>query len=311
MNKEFENSNICKYRHHFHYINRQGEKNTWWVILLTVFMMVIEIIAGIAYGSMALLADGWHMGTHAFALGITAFAYYYSRKHLYDPNYSFGTGKIGVLGGYTSAIVLGLVAFFMLVESVKRFILPVQIRLNEAILVAVIGLIINVLSALLLRGGSQNKYAHDHFHEDHNLRAAYLHVITDALTSVLAIIALFTCKLFGWFWMDPIMVILGSILICKWSYSLLLDTSKILLDSGVDEKYISLIRSKIESDSNNVITDLHVWYLDSHHKAAIISINSNLDRNVDHYKNLLEGIKGLVHVTIEINKKDFPKRDPN
>jgi len=257
-------------------------------------MMIIEITAGLAYGSMALLAYGWHMGTHAAALGITAFAYSYARRHANDPRYSFGTGKVGVLGGFTSAVVLALVALLMLIESIQRLLSPEIIHFNEAIAVAVLGLFINLLSAFLLQG-------HEH-HHDHNLKAAYLHVLADAMTSVLAIIALFAGKALGWIWMDPIMGIVGSIIISRWAYGLLRDSSKILLDSGVDQKIVSDIRSVIESYTDNKISDIHLWQIGSHQLAAIISIVTHSPKPPDHYKKLLSDFEELAHITVEINQ---------
>jgi len=223
-----------KHAHRFYIVNEQGERNTMRVIILTIVMMGIEVTAGILYGSMALLADGWHMGTHATALGITAFAYFYARRHADDPRYSFGTGKVGVLGGFTSAVVLAVVAILMSVESLERLISPEAIRFNEAIVVAIIGLVVNLVSAFLLQGGHHD-HGHNeaHHHHDHNLRAAYFHVLADALTSVLAIVALFAGKIFGWNWMDPFMGIVGAIIISRWAYGLLQETSKVLLDRDV------------------------------------------------------------------------------
>jgi len=267
--------------------------------------MIIEIIAGFAFGSMALLADGWHMGTHAIALGITAFAYYYARRHASSPRYSFGTGKVGVLGGFTSAVVLAVIAFLMAVTSIKRIIFPVEIQFNEAIAVAVVGLVVNIFSAFLLQGGIRPTHAHysdNTHHHDHNLRAAYLHVMADALTSLLAIIALIAGKTFGWIWMDPIMGIVGAILISRWSYSLLRDTSTILLDSGVEQEKISTIVSTIESDSDNRVSDIHIWPLGSNQFAAIISIVTHYPKPPEHYKELLTGFKELEHVTVEVNE---------
>ena len=246
--------------------NPQGERNTWKVISLTLVMMVIEIIAGLLFGSMALLADGFHMATHTFALGITAIAYYYSRKHSHDPRYSFGTGKIGVLGGYTSAIFLTLISFAMIFESSVRLFTPISIRFNEAIFVAIIGLVVNLVCAYLLHGNEIDHQHSDHEHNDHldhNLRAAYLHVIADALTSVLAIVALITGKYFGWVWMDPIMGIVGAIVILKWAYSLVNQTGKILLDYNVDKDLIAKIKAILESDSDTRLTDIHAWKLGS------------------------------------------------
>jgi len=294
-----------QHSHHFHVDDGYAERNTRRVIVLTVCMMLAEITAGILFGSMALLADGWHMGTHAIALGITAFAYYYARRHADNPQYSFGTGKVGVLGGFTSAVVLAVVAFLMVVESIKRLLLPVEIQFNEAIVVAVLGLIVNIVSAFLLQGGHSHAHRHrsdDDHHHDHNLRAAYLHVLADALTSLLAIIALFTGKSFGWVWMDPIMGIVGALLITRWSYGLLRDTGRILLDSGVRQEKMEDILSTIESDSDNKVSDIHIWPLGSHSFAVIISIVTHFPKPPEYYKELLAGFEELEHVTVEVNE---------
>jgi cation diffusion facilitator family transporter len=268
-------------------------------------MMVVEITAGFMYGSMALLADGWHMGTHAIALGITAFAYSYARRHANSPRYSFGTGKVGVLGGFASAVVLAVVAFLMAVESVKRVFSPIPIQFNEAITVAALGLVVNLVSALILHGRPAHQHTHDSdrkLHRDHNLYAAYLHVIADALTSLLAIIALSAGKVFGWIWMDPVMGMVGAALITKWSYGLLRDTSKILLDAGVTQKTHSAILTTIESDSDNRVSDIHIWPLGSYHYAAIIALVTHYPKPPEHYKDLLAGFEDLEHVTIEVNE---------
>jgi len=280
-----------------------GERNTRRVILLTLTMMIVEIIAGYLFGSMALLADGWHMGTHAVALGITAFAYYYARRKSDDPNFSFGTGKVGVLGGFASAVVLAVIALLMGIESLRRLFNPSPIQFNEAIAVAVLGLIVNLVSAWLL----QEKHSHSHHHhapshQDHNLRAAYLHVIADALTSVLAIIALLTGKIFGWVWMDPVMGIVGALVITKWSHGLLIDTGKILLDRDVNQEAVDEIRARIEADSDNRVTDIHVWRVGSHHLSAIISLVTHYPKSPNYYKKLLIDCDEIVHVTIEVNK---------
>jgi cation diffusion facilitator family transporter len=244
------------------------------------------------------------MGTHAVALGITAFAYYYARRHSDNPNYSFGTGKVGVLGGFTSAVVLGVIALLIGVESIQRLISPQPIRFNEAIAVAFVGLAVNVISAFLL----QEKHAHDHGHHrrfrDHNLRAAYFHVLADALTSVLAIIALFTGKAFGWVWMDPIMGIVGALIISRWSYGLLVDTGKVLLDRDVNQEAVEEIRAIIEADSDNRVADLHVWRVGSHHLSAIVSIVTHFPKSPDHYKKLLADYDEIAHVTVEVNSCD-------
>ena len=293
-----------KHSHRFNIEDGHAERNTRRVILLTLSMMIIEIAAGYIFGSMALLADGWNMGTHAAALGITAFAYYYARKHSKNPNYSFGTGKVGVLGGFGSAVVLAVIALLMGVESVQRLFSPVNIRFNEAIAVAVIGLAVNLISAYLLQGRHHHSHdqgtGHGH-HQDHNLRAAYLHVLADALTSVLAIVALITGKAFGWVWMDPIMGIVGALIISRWSYGLLVDSGKVLLDRDVNEEAVREIRSIVESDSDNRVTDLHVWRVGSHHLSAIIAIVTHYPKPPDHYKKLLADYDEMAHVTVEVN----------
>lgn len=284
-----------------------GERNTRRVIALTLVMMVIEISAGMLFGSMALLADGWHMGTHAIALGITAFAYVFARKHADNPNYSFGTGKVGSLGGFASAVVLAVIALIMSAESVQRLFEPRPIRFNEAIIVATIGLAVNLISAFLLRDEHHHDHGHSsgnqssHHHQDHNLRAAYLHVIADALTSVLAIVALFTGKLLGWNWMDPIMGIVGAIIILKWSQGLLKDTGRILLDRDVEQGAIAEIRTVIETDSDNRVADLHLWRVGPKHLYAILSIVTHFPKPPAHYKDLLAGFDDLIHVTVEVN----------
>jgi cation diffusion facilitator family transporter len=298
-----------KHRHRYNIEDGRGERNTRRVIVLTLSMMIIEITAGYLFGSMALLADGWHMGTHAVALGITAFAYYYARKHSDNPNYSFGTGKVGVLGGFTSAVVLGVIALLIGVESIQRLISPLPIRFNEAIAVAFVGLAVNVISAFLLQEKHAHHYkqqVHDHDQKfrDHNLRAAYFHVLADALTSVLAIIALFTGKAFGWVWMDPIMGIVGALIISRWSYGLLVDTGKVLLDRDVNPEAVEEIRAIIEADSDNRVADLHVWRVGSHHLSAIVSIVTHFPKSPDHYKKLLADYDEIAHVTVEVNPCD-------
>jgi cation diffusion facilitator family transporter len=291
-----------KHRHRYNIEDGQGERNTRRVIMLTLSMMIIEITAGYLFGSMALLADGWHMGTHAAALGITAFAYWYARKQSDNPNYSFGTGKVGVLGGFGSAVVLAVIAVLMGIESIQRLFSPVTIRFNEAIAVAVIGLAVNLISAYLLRG--QHHHSHDpghRHHHDHNLRAAYLHVLADALTSLLAIVALLTGKAFGWIWMDPIMGLVGALIISRWSYGLLVDSGKVLLDRDVNEEAVEEIRSIVESDSDNRVTDLHVWRVGSRHLSVILSIVTHYPKPPEHYKKLLAEYDEIAHVTVEVN----------
>ena len=296
-----------QHHHQFNMENPQGERNTWKVISLTLVMMVIEIIAGLLFGSMALLADGFHMATHTFALGITAIAYYYSRKHSHDPRYSFGTGKIGVLGGYTSAIFLTLISFAMIFESSVRLFTPISIRFNEAIVVAIIGLVVNLVCAYLLHGNEIDHQHSDHEHNDHldhNLRAAYLHVIADALTSILAIVALITGKYFGWVWMDPIMGIVGAIVILKWAYSLVNQTGKNLLDYNADKDLTTKIKAILESDSDTRLTDIHAWKLGSQKYAAIVSIVTHYPKAPDYYKGLLKSLIDIAHLTVEVHTCD-------
>jgi cation diffusion facilitator family transporter len=301
-----EHMDDWQHEHDFHIDQGgHGERQTRRVIALTVTMMVIEIGAGLMYGSMALLADGWHMGTHAAALGITAFAYRYARRHADDPHYSFGTGKVGVLGGFASAVALGLVALLMGVESLQRLITPQTIRFNQAIAVAVVGLVVNLVSAFLLQGHHDHDH-HEHgadqpHRHDHNLRAAYLHVVADAFTSVLAIFALSFGKAFGWVWLDSAMGIVGAVVITRWSLHLLRDTAQILLDSGVHPETVAQIRTAIEADADNRVADLHIWQLSAHHAAAVISVVTHYPRDPSHYKELLADVAELSHVTVEVN----------
>jgi cation diffusion facilitator family transporter len=262
-----------KHRHRYNIEDGHGERNTRRVILLTLSMMIIEITAGYLYGSMALLAG-------------------------------FGTGRVGVLGGFTSAVVLGVIALLIGVESVQRLISPQPIRFNEAIAVAFVGLAVNVISAFLLQEKHEHHHGHTRKFRDHNLRAAYFHVLADALTSVLAIIALFTGKAFGWIWMDPIMGIVGALIISRWSYGLLVDTGKVLLDRDVNPEAVAEIRAIIEADSDNRVADLHVWRVGSHHLSAIVSIVTHYPKSPDHYKSLLADYDEIAHVTVEVNPCD-------
>ena len=288
-----------QHSHSFSSSNERGERRTRYVLLLTAVTMVVEIVAGSLYGSMALLADGWHMGTHVAAFMIAIFAYQYASKHAENPEYSFGTGKVSVLGGFASAVTLTVVALVMLLESVQRIIDPHPIQFNEAIAVASLGLFINVVSALLLK--DDDHHHHDHQHHDHNLRAAYFHVLADALTSLLAIVALVSGKYFGWNWMDPVMGIVGAIIITRWSYGLVKQSAPILLDASIDEKYQTAIKTAIERDADNRISDMHVWRVGANHYAAVISLVTHDPQSTEHYKQLLQEFKQLAHVTVEVN----------
>lgn len=282
--------------------HRRGERQTRIVIALTAAMMVIEIAAGSVFNSMALLADGWHMASHASALGITAFAYLYARRRTGDPRFCFGTWKVGVLGGYSSAMLLAVIALLIAWESLGRLFNPQDISFDEATLVACVGLVVNVLSAYLLRDDHSHSQA-DQQHRDHNLRAAYLHVLADALTSITAILALLTGKYFGWIWMDPMMGIVGSLVIARWSYGLLRDTSGILLDSSIPIDDVASIREALEGGSSgDMVSDLHVWPLGPGKLSVMASIVSDHPRPPDHYKKLLADRPELAHVAVEVNR---------
>jgi cation diffusion facilitator family transporter len=304
-----------QHAHDFSINNEKGERRTKYVLILTAITMVVEIIAGSIFGSMALLADGWHMGTHVAAFMITIFAYRYARKHAADPVFSFGTGKVSVLGGFASAIALAMVALLMFVESLQRVIDPHIIRFDEAIAVAGLGLVINLLSAVLLKDDhhhhhddddhEHNHHHHHHHHDhDHNLKAAYMHVLADALTSVLAIVALVSGKYFGWHWLDPIMGMVGAVIISRWSLGLLKQTGPILLDSSIELDYQAEIREVIERDSDNLIADIHIWKVGANHYAAIISIVTQFPKASQYYKDLLCNFHRLSHITIEVNACD-------
>ena len=294
---------------HNYFVHReQNEKNTQKVMGLTAVTMVVEIVAGVAFGSMALLADGWHMGTHVAAFLITLFAYSYSRKHANNPDFTFGPGKINVLGGFASAVALAVVALIMAVESVGRFFSPVEIHYGQSILVAVVGLAVNVVSAFLLHGSHGHDHHHGHghgiknHHEDHNLKAAYFHVLADALTSVLAIVALLFGSLFGWWALDPAMGIVGALVITRWAWGLLKESSAILLDAGVKKEVREEIKDVIEADADNRVTDIHVWKVGPHHLAVLLTLVTHYPRSSGEYKKLLAGFDQLKHITIEVIK---------
>lgn len=294
-----------QHEHDFAVVHEHGEKRTIKVLLLTTVTMVVEIAAGLAFGSMALLADGWHMGTHVAAFAITIFAYRYAQRHARSADLAFGTGKVSVLGGFASAVALAVVALVMALESVHRLFVPQIIRFNEAIGVAVLGLLINLLCALIL----QAHHDHDHpgghddhrdHHHDHNLRAAYIHVLADAFTSVLAIVALTTGKFFGWHWLDPVMGIVGAGVITKWAHGLLKDTSSILLDGSIAGDTRQRIVQTLESDRDNRVSDIHIWKVGPDDYAGMISIVTHYPQPMEHYKQLVAGTANIVHATIEV-----------
>jgi cation diffusion facilitator family transporter len=288
----------------------KSERRTRIVIAITGVMMVVEITAGLLSHSMALLADGWHMSTHVMAFLITAIAYYFTRRLASNEQFSFGTGKVGVLGGFSSAVVLSIVALLMAGESVHRLFVPLEIHFNEAIGIACIALAVNLVCALLLKedhhhlgpdhdqeGEHDKKHSHQH---DLNLRAAYLHVLADAFTSCLAIVALTSGKFFGWSWLDPVVGLIGSGVVFSWAYSLMRDTSGILLDrTPVSSDLPNEIRRAIEHEGDSTVTDLHVWQVGAGKFAAIVSIVSHEPKTSEDYCDLLREHGELVHLTIE------------
>lgn len=307
--KHKDNLHLWQHSHAFgQHIKRPGESRTFIVIALTSAMMVVEIAAGIKFGSMALLADGLHMASHAAALSINAFAYVYARRNAHNERFSFGTGKVNTLGGFTGAILLAIFAFAMIWESVARLIAPVEIAFNQAIFVAVVGLIVNGVSVFILGhqhdvDGDHGDHAHaGHHHHDHNLVAAYLHVLADALTSLLAIFALLGAKYFGFIWADPLMGIVGALLVARWSIGLLHSTATVLLDREAPTALRAAIRDGIESHDDNCVADLHVWAVGPNIYSAIVSVVTRMPRPPDYYKSLLPDRLGIVHVVIEIHR---------
>lgn len=285
---------------------RVGEKRTRWVIALTLTMMVAELYAGVAFNSMALLADGWHMASHAAALLVAAFAYAFARKHAGNPRFSFGTGKVGALGGFASGVGLAMGAALVCAESVERLLSPVQIHFDEALLVAGLGLVVNLVSALLLHDDEHHHHEAGH-HHDHNLRGAYLHVLADALTSLFAIGALLAGKYFGWFWMDGATGVLASLVVARWSLGLLRDTGAVLLDAEVSQQRREQVVEAIEADADNRVCDLHLWRVGPKHLSAIVSVVTRDPRPPEHYKQLLHDFRDLAHVTVEVHRCGEPR----
>lgn len=277
-------------------VARPGERRTLLVIGLTAVMMVIEIAAGVAYGSMALLADGLHMGSHAAALCIAAFAYRYARRHAGDPRFSFGTGKVNALGGFTGALLLAVFALVMVWESAVRIWSPIAIAFDQALAVAVVGLVVNGISVWIL---DVRATPEEHGH-DHNLRSAYLHVVTDALTSILAIVALLAGKLGGVIWLDPAMGVVGAALVSRWSWGLLRQTSAVLLDHQAAPDVCAAVRRSLEASGQDRVTDLHVWEVGPGIHAAAISIESRTPQSPEAYKRRIPNQLGIHHVTIEV-----------
>lgn len=309
-----------------------NERKTWAVIALCTIMMIVEIVGGHLFGSLALIADGLHMSTHAGAMLIAALAYTYARRHARDPRFVFGTGKLGDLAGFTSAVVLALIAMLIAYEAITRFLAPVSIHFNQAIPIAVVGLAVNIASAWLLAGhdgehshgfehghshgagrdGHDHHHDHDHdhgrdhghrpapsLHRDNNIRSAYIHVIADAAVSVLAILGLAAARSFGWVWMDPLAGMIGAAVILSWSYRLIRDTGGILLDMNPDRAMTAKLREAIERDGDR-LADLHLWRLGPGHLGAVVSVVTVEGRDPFFYRTLLQGFKSVSHLTVEV-----------
>jgi len=294
-----------------------NERRTVIVVILTAVTMVVEIAAGLVYGSMALLADGLHMASHAVALGIAAFAYRYARKHAADAGFSFGTGKVNALAGYSGAILLGVFALGMAAESVDRFIHPVAIAIDQALVVAVLGLVVNGASVAIL--GLEGHHSDGHHHHDdehhrqsrgdahhhghdHNFRSAYFHVLADALTSVLAIAALLAARFVGLTWLDPLMGVVGAVLVARWSIGLLRQSGQVLLDRQAPEPVLRRIRDAFEAQGATRVLDLHVWSIGPGKQAAIVALEAASPRSLEEYRALLPADLGVDHLTIEVGR---------
>jgi cation diffusion facilitator family transporter len=300
-----------------------NEKRMLAVVVLTCVMMIGEIVGGLMFRSIGLVADGLHMSTHAAALGVSAFAYWYARRHANDPRFAFGTGKVGDLAAFTSGLALAMVAVFIAYEAINRFFSPQPIAYVEALVLATLGLCVNIASAWLLRGdhhghghshghghdhdhspGAQahdrdHNHAHDHGDQDLNLRSAYVHVIADAAVSLLVIGALLFARAFGWVWLDPLVGFIGSAVIVSWAYGLLRDAGSVLLDMTPDEKMKDAIRTRLETNGDYV-SDLHLWRVGPGHRAAMVSLVSSNPRPAEAHKAALADLPGLSHVTIEV-----------
>lgn len=303
----YDDSNIqWDHLHDFGTNDNHKENKVRAVFWLTTVVMALEIGAGTWSGSMALLADGWHMGTHSAAFLIAIFAYSYSKKHAQNREFSFGTGKVNYLGGFASAVALAIVALMMAIESIQRLIEPQEIFFNEAIAVAILGLVVNIASVFVLHDDHHHHEGHDHSHahsHDHNMKAAYFHVLADTLTSFLAIIALLAGKYFGLIWMDALMGIVGAVVISRWSYGLIKESSNVLLDNTIGSSYFENIAIALKEENNAIINDIHVWKIGASHQAAILSVVSEQPLDPHEYKKILKQyLPRLAHISVEINK---------
>lgn len=306
--------NDYRHSHAFAGDSRGVERRVRWVMFLTLATMVAEIVSGWMFGSLALLADGWHMASHSVAMVITLFAFAFARRHRADPKFTFGTGKVDALGGFASAILLGMIAVSVAWDAIDRLANPISIAYGEAITVAAVGFLVNLGSVLILEppGHHDEHHEHDHHghghdhdhahhqHKGHSVRAAYVHVLADMLTSVGAILALAAGMFFAWEWLDPLVGLASAVIIAVWAWGLVKSTGSVLLDEIADPELVQAIRSKIEGDADNRIADLHIWSLEPGQMAAIVSVVTHYPRAPSHYKNLLADLDELTHVTIEV-----------
>jgi cation diffusion facilitator family transporter len=288
------------HEHHFGQAEpRGGETRTRLVVVLTAVTMIVEIVAGLVFGSMALLADGLHMASHASALSLAWIAYVYARRHAHDSSFSFGSGKVNTLAGFTSAVVLAMFALMMAGESIHRLFDPVPIAFDQAIVVALLGLAVNGASVVILRDRHDDHDGHGH-HRDHNLRAAHLHVLADTLTSVLAIVALLAARFFGAVWMDPAMGVVGGGLVAVWAWNLARDTGAVLLDRQATSEVTGAITRAVEADRRFDIVDLHVWSIGPGYRAAIVSVRSPVACDRREIVDLIPDDLAIAHLTVEI-----------
>jgi cation diffusion facilitator family transporter len=285
---------VHDHHHDPSHTQRFGERRTLLVLVLTALTMVVEIAAGTAFGSMALLADGWHMGTHVAAFGITLFAYRYATRHRRDRSFAFGTGKVNALGAFASAVALAVVALMMALESIERLVTPHEIHFDEAIAVAAFGLVVNAVSAVLLHGGGRE----GHHRHDQNLRAAYLHVLADALTSILALVALGAGRFFGWNFLDPMMGIVGAVVIAVWARGLLRENSAVLLDRTVDPSLRVTIEERIARLGDARIEDLRVWRIGPRSSAAMLTVSNAASARA--VRETLEDVDELEQIVVEV-----------
>ena len=298
-----QNTPSRQHTHHFDDGNPLAQKRILMATILTAVMMLLEVIGGWIFQSMALLADGWHMSSHMLALGLAYFAYRAARHYAHDQRFSFGTWKIEILAGYSSAILLMVVAGFMAFHSIQRLFSPVQIHYNEAIPIAILGLLVNLVCAWLLHDGHHHHHAvevHSH-HHDLNQKAAFMHVVADAVTSIFAIIALIFGKYLGWDFLDAALGIVGSILVAKWALSLMQETGKTLLDAEMDHHVVDEIREVLAELPQTTLTDLHVWKVGKGKFSCILALETTVDLSADYVRAMLSIHEEIVHVSVEIN----------